>query len=1244
MAEKDEKGKSDAALREERVLEFWKENKIFEKSLKQTENGKEYIFYEGPPTANGKPGIHHLEARAFKDVIPRYKTMRGFHVRRKCGWDTHGLPVELQVEKKLGLNSKKAIEEYGVAKFNQECKESVWEYLDIWNKFTKRIGFWLDQEHPYVTYQNNYIESVWNIIKKVNGQKLLYKDYKVVPWCPRCGTALSSHELAQGYEDVKDLSVYVKFRVLGGGTVLSGSLSGSADPALTLGSSACERPRDDSSSADTFFLAWTTTPWTLPGNVALAVGKDIDYVKISAKGGSASGGKIGNEIYILAKARLSVITEPFEIIEEMKGKDLIGFAYEPLFTFLADIISESEPVRNASGITDAGEKPKLEKAYKVYGADFVNTEDGTGIVHTAVMYGQDDFVLGTQIGLPKHHLVGLDGKFLAGTGFLEGRFVKEKDANGKPTLDVDIIKYLTEKNLFFKKENYEHSYPHCWRCHTALIYYARDSWYIRMSDPKIKEKLINENKKINWEPSYIKDGRFGEWLKDVKDWAISRERYWGSPLPVWICESCKKVDVIGSVADLKAKTKKSGNKYFVMRHGEAENNVLDIVSSNPNNTHHLTEKGKKQIEKAAQFLIDKNIDIIFTSTFLRARETSDLIAGIMKFSPQDIRTDSRLIEINDGTFDNKSVKQVYDFFVNNNLDRYDTGCQGGESIVDVKKRVGEFIYEIDQRYQNKNILIITHEDTAWALFSVINGFNKKETTQDKKYDFMLDNAQIRELDFVPIPHNENYELDLHKPYIDEVSLVCARSTSSGQACGGKLIRTKEVMDVWLDSGAMPFAQDHYPFENKKWVEGKGYPADFISEAIDQTRGWFYTLHAIGTLMGRGMAYKNVICLGHLLDASGKKMSKSLGNIVDPWTMIEKYGADTLRLWMYSVNQPGESKNFDEKTVNLLHQQVFGLLYNVLAFYELYRDKNLEKNLTPSPLSLLRRGVGEGSNVLDKWILARLDELTELSTKNLDSYKLLEPVRGIQDFIGDLSTWYLRRSRERIKNGDLEAKATLYFVLKNLAKIIAPFAPFSAEDIWRRLKNENDSESVHLAKWPNMSRTVLDMFGSKKSKVLKNMENVRKIVTLGLEARQKAGIKVRQPLAMLTLKNLDFHELGPSLVELIKDEINVKEVVIDTIISDEAMLDIEITPELKQEGNYRELARAIQDMRKKMGLTPSDRVSLVFETGEEGKKLVQKFETEMKKTILAAEINFGQNNGEEIKVDSLVFKIKIGKIK
>lgn len=1162
--------KSASALREEAVLNFWKENKVFEKSLEKSnkkgifKRRKDFIFYEGPPTANGKPGIHHLEARAFKDVIPRYKTMKGYYVRRKGGWDTHGLPVELQVEKKLGLNSKRAIEEYGIAKFNRECKQSVWEYLEYWNRFTERIGFWVDQENPYVTYHNEYIESVWNVIKEADKQKLLYKDYKVVPWCPRCGTALSSHELAQGYETVKDLSVYVKFKVIG--------------------------------QENTFILAWTTTPWTLPGNVALAIGENIDYVKIN----------FNNENLILAKNRLSVIDGEYKILAGLKGNDLIGLGYEPLYPFTKNLIKGEE-------------KNKLEKAYKVYPASFVTTEDGTGVVHTAVMYGQDDFVLGNEIGLPKHHLVGLDGKFLPGTEFLEGKFVRDEE------VAVEIIKELAGRGLLLKKEKYEHTYPFCWRCKTALIYYARDSWYIRMSS--LRDRLVKENKGINWEPSHIKEGRFGEWLREIKDWAISRERYWGSPLPVWQCEKCQKIEVIGSIVELKSKTKKSGNKYFVMRHGEAESNLSDKISCDPKDKNHLTEKGRKQVFDVSQKIKKENIDLIFCSDFVRTKETLEILKKEIGFSDKQIIYDPRLRELNAGSYNGKRWSEYPRLF--------DKGDGNSESLMDVKKRISAFLYEIESKYQNKKILIVGHESPLRLSFAFdYPDFDFKDLPDYRNKFPVLKNAEIRELDFVPMPHDENYELDLHKPYIDEVELICTHSTNSGQTCGGKLVRTKEVMDVWLDSGSMPFAQDHYPWNGKI-----KYPADFISEAIDQTRGWFYTLHAVGILMGRGKAFKNVICLGHILDANGKKMSKSLGNIIDPWVMIDKYGVDTLRLWMYGVNQPGESKNFDEKTVAELHNKVFNLLYNVLAFYELYRDKELEN----------RKYKAGSRNVLDQWILARLDELNVRCANKLDNYKLLEPVRDIRLFIDDLSTWYLRRSRDRLKSGDIEAKRTLYHVLKTLTKIMAPFAPFAAEDIWQKLRTEGDIESVHLASWP---KRRFKIFPFSKAKVLDKMETVRNIVTLGLEARQKAGLKVRQPLSMI---EIIAENLSEQYLAIIQDELNVKKIehVLKIKIGiQKVTLNTEITPELKEEGDCRELVRAIQDIRKKMGLTPSDKISLFVETDEAGKNLIQKFEEDIKKIVLATVIEFKANDGpasphsvsgagwEEIKIETLSFKIKL----
>ncbi|MEK7642674.1 MAG: class I tRNA ligase family protein [Patescibacteria group bacterium] len=1119
------------AAKEEEILEFWKQNEIFEKSLEKESPKGNFVFYEGPPTANGKPGIHHLEARAFKDLIPRYKTMRGYHVRRKGGWDTHGLPVELQVEKQLGLKSKKEIEKFGIAEFNKKCKESVWEYLDVWQKFTDRIGFWIDQKDPYITYKNEYIESVWSILKKVNEKELLYKDYKVVPWCPRCGTALSSHELAQGYETVKDLSVYVKLKIVG--------------------------------FPNAYFLAWTTTPWTLPGNVALAVGKGIEYVEA----------KVGDEILVLAKEKLSVISADYEIIATHKGGEMVGMQYEPLYEF----------------------SPKNENSHKVYTADFVTTEDGTGIVHTAVMYGQDDFVLGTQMSLPKFHTVDDTGHFINGTGFLEGKFVKDEETA------VDIIKDLAHQNLLFKKEKYEHTYPHCWRCKTPLIYYARDSWYIRMSE--LRNELVKENEKINWEPSYIKEGRFGEWLREIKDWAISRERYWGTPLPIWQDGKGKNV-VIGSIDELKSKTKKSGNKYFVMRHGEAEHNKLNIISNKPDHPYHLTEKGINQAKEAGEKLKNKKIDLIYCSPFLRTKETAEIIADQIGYDKEKIIYDNRLKELDFGDFDLKSFDD-YVKYAETSMKDFSDKLPNGESYQDAKSRSGDFLYSTDKQNQNKNVLIVAHGMFVELMPGLLEGFDAKKSkyivdTLDPK------TGHIFEYDFVALPHNENYELDLHRPYIDELELVDKE--------GNKLRRVNEVVDVWLDSGAMPFAQ--YGLDSKDIQ----YPADYISEAIDQTRGWFYTLHAIGVLMGKGMAYKNVICLGHILDSEGKKMSKSVGNIVDPWVMIDKYGVDAPRFWMYSVNQPGDSKNFDERTVDEIVKKVFNILSNVLSFYLLYGDANVVPK-------------SDSKHVLDRWIIGRLNELIAKGTDYLDRYKIFEAARLVKDFTNDLSTWYIRRSRERFKSEDLEdrnaALSTTRFVLKELAKYMAPFTPFFAEDVWQQIKNEDDLESVHLCAFPEV--------GEVDAEILKNMMETRKIVSLALEKRMSAGIKVRQPLQKLSIKGYVLRG-KEEYAELIKDEVNVKEVVFDEKLGEEVELDTEITKELKEEGDVRELIRTIQDLRKQKGLTPDQSVTLFVDTDELGKSFINSYQREISKPTNILGIKFEANNGEELKIGDLAFKI------
>ncbi|MDB5239050.1 MAG: isoleucyl-tRNA synthetase, isoleucyl-tRNA synthetase [Candidatus Parcubacteria bacterium] len=1152
--------KSPHAEREERILSFWKEKGIFDKSLAQNKGGKEFVFYEGPPTANGRPGIHHVEARAFKDAIPRYKTMRGFSVRRKGGWDTHGLPVELQVEKQLGLKSKKEIETYGIAAFNEKCKESVWTYVHEWEDFTRRIGYWIDLRDPYITYKPSYIESLWNIVKTIDEKGLLYKDYKVVPWCPRCGTALSSHELAQGYADVKDLSVYAKFKLKG--------------------------------QENTYLLAWTTTPWTLPGNAALAIGKDIDYVKIRPKD--------VNEIYILAQPalmRLFSLQGETLVLGSMKGSDLVGLEYEPLYPFLKDSVTGAEEDAQQGVPAEA----KLKNAFKVYAADFVTTSDGTGIVHIAPMYGQDDFELGTKANLPKYHLVNEDGTFKKEVGFLAGKFVKDEE------VAVEIIKNLAnrpEGSLLFHKEKHEHSYPFCWRCKTPLIYFARDSWYIRMSD--LRHKLVKENEDIHWEPAHIKEGRFGEWLREVKDWAISRERYWGTPLPIWSCESCRKRTVVGSIADI---AKKPRNTYYVIRHGEADNNVLGVLSGVADAPHHLTEKGRKQVAESAGKLKGIKFDMIFASPFVRTQETLAILRETNGWKDEQIKTDVRIRELGGGHWNGRKIQEYYEYF--NNSDRFASHPDGVENYTEIKKRMGDFLYDLENRYESKTILIVTHETPAFLLIAAAAGMDRKQSIELRGRGEFINNAEVRKLDFTVLPHNPEYETDLHRPYIDEVVLPCE--------CGGEMRRAKEVMDVWFDSGSMPFAQDHYPFEaKKKGIMGifggeqeLAYPADFISEAIDQTRGWFYTLHAVGMLMGKGKAFKNVICLGHILDAQGKKMSKSVGNVIDPWNMIEKYGADALRFWMYSVNQPGDSKNFDEKTVDEIIKKVFNLTANVTTFYKTYADEAGDRKLWIGTHS---------ANVLDLWILSRLNQLIATATSNLDAYVFLEPTRAIRDFVADLSQWYLRRSRDRFKEGGTaqkEALATTYHVLSTLAKIMAPFIPFFAENLYQEIRGS--AESVHLEAWPSV--------GKIDEKVIADMEAVRTIATKGLEARANAKINVRQPLATLSVSKALAQRLGPAFLEIIQDEVNVKEIVLGVSSEKDVELDLALTPELREEGELRELLRKIQDMRKEKGLSVKD-TAILSATGDQ-KDLITKHEQEIRKATNLSAIEFGDTFGLKV---------------
>jgi isoleucyl-tRNA synthetase len=843
--------------REKETLKFWKDNQIFEKSVQLRQGAPAYTFFDGPPTANGKPHIGHVLTRAMKDIIPRYKTMRGYDVLRKAGWDTHGLPVELEVEKELGLDGKEQIEQYGVIPFIQKCKESVWKYKGEWEVMSDRMGFWADMDNPYITYDNDYIESEWWALKAIYEKGLLYKGHKIVPYCPRCGTALSSHEVAQGYKEVKETSATVRFRV----------------------------PDEE----NTYFLAWTTTPWTLPSNVSLCVNPDVTYAYVRVD---------GKETLIMAKDLIGTVLEGHEteIVKEVLGKELEYKHYEPLF----------ECTRKAAGGKDA---------FYVMVDDYVTTTDGTGIVHNAPAFGEDDYRVCKKYDLPFVQMVDSKGEMCGGTPW-DGVFVKKADPM--------VLKDLDERGLLFAAPKFEHSYPFCWRCDTPLIYYARSSWFIAMT--KVKDRLIDYNRRINWIPETIKEGRMGNFLENVIDWGISRERYWGTPLPVWVCDKCGKIHVVGS-----------------------------------------------------------------------RKELSEL-----------------------------------------------TGC------------------------------------------------------------------------------DENVEL--HKPYVDPLTWQCE--------CGGTMRREPVVIDCWFDSGSMPFAQWHYPFENKDKFQRR-YPANFISEAIDQTRGWFYTLSAIAACLFDSPAFLNCIVLGHVQDKEGRKMSKHIGNVVDPWVLLDNQGADAVRWYFYTSSMPWLPNRFSAEAVSESQRKYMGTFWNTYAFYILYADID---NFDPTRHKLVR----ENLTPMDRWILSRLNTLIGHVEAYLDDLKMTEAGREMQDFMDDLSNWYVRRCRERYWGKDMTADKeaaymTLYTVLKTMALISAPFTPFMSETMYQNMVRTVDKsapESIHLCDWPKKDESFID------PELEANMAAVLDIVVLGRSARNAANIKNRQPVASMYVQG---KALPDMYVSIIADELNVKEV-------------------------------------------------------------------------------------------------------
>jgi len=993
--------------KEKEILDFWQKNKTFEKSIEQRPKNKSYVFYDGPPFATGLPHYGHILASLIKDVVPRYWAMRGFRIERRWGWDCHGLPIENLIEQELNLKNKKDIESLGMNKFNQACKDSVLRYVDEWKKVIPRIGRWVDMEHPYKTMDFDYMESVWWVFEQLWNKGLIYRDYKSMHICPRCGTTLSNFEVTLGYKDIEDLSVIIKFKL--------------------------------KKEKDTFILAWTTTPWTLPGNVALAVGKNIDYVKI----------QIDKEFYILAKDRLEIIKNKYEIINKIKGKDLLGLEYEPLFGYFF----QKNDLKNK------------DNGWKVYDANFVSTEGGTGIVHIAPAFGEDDLNLGRLKNLPFIQHVKEDGCFTEEVKDWAGEEVKPKDDISKT--DRKVVQWLEKQNKLFSQEKIIHSYPFCWRCDTPLLNYATFSWFMKVT--AIKEKIIKNNEKINWVPEHIKHGRFGKWLEEARDWSISRSRYWGTPLPIWQCQS------------------------------------------------------------------------------------SSALSSLPKGSKND--------KVN--SCDNIKV------------------------------------------------------------FGSVKELEK------------LSNKKIK---------------DLHKSYIDEIVFKCEK-------CGGLMKRIPEVFDCWFESGSMPYAQVHYPFENKESFE-KNFPAQFVAEGVDQTRGWFYTLMVLSTALFNKPAFLNNIVNGIILAEDGQKMSKRLKNYPEPMQIIDKYGADAVRFYLLSSPAiKADDLCFSEKGVGETLKKVLIILWNVYIFYKLYANEENEKFNIKTMSNIF---------VLDGWILSRLNSLNEEINKAMDKYDLLKALRPIEKFIDDLSTWYLRRSRQRLKNNKQgkEAAQILKYILFNLSKIIAPFAPFLSEQVYQGLKDEKDPESVHLCDYPQPNKELINRA------LEREMAKVREIVSLALAERSKLGIKVRQPLKKLKMKpssraqvegnekpstraglgaGLVPHQklrfgaglkMSEELLSLIKEEVNVKQVVFDDKLEKEVEIDTQITPELKEEGLIRDCIRQIQVIRRKAGLLPSDEIIICLQGKNAILELLKRNEKQMQEGLRIKKVIWDKTEGFDFKAEIILDGKKI----
>ncbi len=1190
--------KSQIAEREEEILAFWNKNEIFKKSMEKDAPGGDFVFYDGPPFATGQPHYGHILAGTMKDVIPRFQTMRGKRVLRKWGWDCHGLPVENLIEKELGLKSKKDIEEIGVEKFNEAARASVLRYDADWKKIVPRSGRWVDMDDAYLTMNPPYMESVWWSFKKLFEKGLIYEGFKSMHLCPRCETTLSNFEVNQGYKDIVDISVFVKFELT-------------------------DEPH-------TYVLAWTTTPWTLPGNVALAVNPEIDYIKLEVGTSQLSEFKEG-EKYIFANSDASVARilgssltyegsgahinyknkgiVVFKNIEQFKGRELVGKSYKPLFDYYVN----DEKVKNR------------ENGWKIYPGEFVSLEEGTGVVHIAPAFGEEDYQLSLKYSIPFVQHIATNGTFKKEATDFAGLPAKPKseEKDGHQKTDIEIIKYLAHHHLLFDKLKITHSYPHCWRCDTPLLNYASSSWFVNVT--KIKELMIAENQAVTWIPQEIGEGRFGKWLEGARDWAVSRTRYWGSTLPVWRCEKCEKLEVIGSVDEVKQKTTRN-NSFIFLRHGQSEHNVQNICNSDPKVPFHLTEKGRKEVEASAKELKSKKISHIYVSPLPRAQESAEIVAEVLGISKDHIVTDKRLNELDWGNFEGKSFSEFLEYeeahmhdYVHKLPGEYGTKLEGGESYQDAKNRTGDFMYEVDAKHAGEHILVVAHGIQPEVGFAVAEGADKKRS---KEIINTLDPmpGSFVETAFARLPHNRDFELDLHRPYIDEVTFACS--------CGGTMKKIPEVFDTWYESGSMPYAQFHYPFENLDVFNAEKnlrFPADFIGEGQDQTRGWFYTLLVLSTGLFGSAPYKHVLVNGTILAEDGQKMSKRLKNYPDVEYVFDKYGADAMRYYLLSSPAVRASDlAFTEKGLDEVTKKLTMRLQNVYSFYEMYRAGS----------DFTDADIGKSKNILDEWITARLVELCETVTVGLENYELDRAARPLLDFVDDLSTWYLRRSRDRFKGEDKHDRAyalqTIHVTLREFSKLLAPFMPFLAEDMYKKVTQDKEVESVHLVEWPSYD-VKLD------KNLLDSMATVRKVVSLGLEVRARAGIKVRQPLAAVFLKT----KISEELASLITDELNVKKVEYKPDQTNEVEIDTNITDELKREGYARDIIRFVQDMRKKAGLMPEDEIILTIKTDKAGEAIVDAYKSEIMRVTGSKEIVFGHADGEEkLSLDNLTFVIGI----